>query len=339
EGGMDVTIYDVARLAGVSPATVSRALNGSGRVAAATRRRVEAAVAQLGYEPNRVARSLATSVTHTLALLLPDITNPFFPALVKGVQLLADERRYTLLLCNTAADPEREKEYLRVLRGKRVDGVILVGLKLDGRRIRSALGNIPVVVLDRSVDLPGAAVVQVDHRGGAVLAVRHLLELGHREVAHVAGPKELAVSRERLEGYRQALEEAGLPYRPQLVVEADFTEEGGYEAVRRLCAAGRFTAVFAANDLSAIGIVAALRERGLTVPDQVSVVGFDDIHLCAYTVPALTTVRQPAYAMGRRAAELLIDAVEGGDPRGVVFQAELVVRGSTAPPLGRRSAG
>ncbi len=335
---MEVTIYDVARLAGVSPATVSRALNGSNRVATTTRRRVEAVVAQLGYEPNRVARSLATSVTHTLALLLPDITNPFFPALVKGVQLLADERHYTLLLCNTAADPEREEEYLRVLRGKRVDGVILVGLKLNGQRIRRALGEVPVVVLDRSVDLPGAAVVQVDHRGGATLAVRHLLELGHRDIAHVAGPGDLAVSRERLEGYREALSEAGLPYRPELVVEADFTEEGGYEAVQGLCATGHVSAIFAANDLSAIGIMAALRERGLTVPDEVSVVGFDDIHLCAYTVPALTTIRQPAYAMGRRAAELLIDAVEGGDPRGVTFEAELVVRGSTAPPAGRRSA-
>ena len=336
---MDVTIYDVARQAGVSPATVSRVLNGSGRVAAATRRRVEAAVAQLGYEPNRVARSLATSVTHTLALLLPDITNPFFPALVKGVQLLAEERRYTLLLGHTGADPEREEAYLRVLRGKRVDGVILVGLTLDGRRIRGALGEVPVVVLDRPVDLPGAAVVRVDHRGGAFLAVRHLLELGHRDIAHVAGPRDLAVSRERLEGYREALAEAGLPYRPELVVEADFTEEGGYAAVRRLCAAGPFTAVFAANDLSAIGVVAALRERGLAVPDRVSVVGFDDIHLCAYTVPTLTTVRQPAYAMGRQAAELLIDAVQGGDPRGVVFAAELVVRGSTGPPAGGGSAG
>src|SRR5579884_2505868 len=260
---MDVTIYDVARQAGVSPATVSRVLNGSGRVAAATRRRVEAAVAQLGYEPNRVARSLATSVTHTLALLLPDITNPFFPALVKGVQLLAEERRYTLLLGHTGADPEREEAYLRVLRGKRVDGVILVGLTLDGRRIRGALGEVPVVVLDRPVDLPGAAVVRVDHRGGALLAVRHLLQLGHRDIAHVAGPRHLAVARDRLEGYREALAEAGLPYRPELVVEADFTEEGGYAAVRRLCAAGPFTAVFAANDLSAIGVVAALRERGL----------------------------------------------------------------------------
>jgi DNA-binding LacI/PurR family transcriptional regulator len=338
------TIVDVARAARVSTATVSRALNGTGQVAPQTRRRVEAAVRELGYEPNRIARSLVMNTTHTIALLLPDISNPFFPDLVKGVQLLAEERRYALLLANTGADPGKEREYLRTLRGKLVDGIILVGLALSGSDIAEALGpGVPVVALDRSIDVPDASLVQVDHRGGARRATSHLLELGHRLVAHVTGPRHLRLTAERVAGYREALADAGAPVEAGLVVPADFTEDGGYAAIDGLLGRGaRFTAVFAANDLSAIGTMAALKRLGLRVPEDVSVVGFDDIHLSAYTSPPLTTMRQPTYEMGRRSAELLIGAIEAGSAAAgetITFDAELVVRGSTSPPPGAGAGG
>ncbi len=333
---MKATIYHVARRARVSTATVSRFLNGTGPVAAETRHRIEQAIQVLGYRPNTVARSLVTKATHTLALLMPDITNPFFPDLVKGVQLLADERGYTVLLCSVAGDAAREEEYLEMLSAKQVDGALLVGI-VSGRETiaRFARHGIPIVSLDRNIDYPTAPLVQVNHRKGARAATEHLLELGHRLIAHVSGPIGLRVSHERLAGYREALSRAGVAYDPRLVVSGDFTEEAGYEGIEALLrTATPFTAVFAANDLAAIGATAALRDGGRRVPEDVSVVGFDDIRLAAYTSPALTTIRQPTYEMGRRATELLIDAVHGrtlGPGQQVVFEGELIVRASSMP--------
>jgi DNA-binding LacI/PurR family transcriptional regulator len=334
---MSVTIREVARQARVSTATVSRVLNGSGPVAEATRRRVTQAVTELAYEPNAVARSLVSAATHTIGILLPDISNPFFPELVKGVQLLADDRRYTLLLLNTEGDATREASALSTLRGKRVDGVVMVGLTSGPERIGAVLGTeIPVVVLDRAMRPGTYTVVRLDHARGAALAMRHLLALGHEKIAYIGGPRGLELSRERVGAYRAALRGAGIGVDPRLVLRGDFSEVGGSVAVEHLLASGAaFTAIFAANDLSAIGAIRALRTHGLQVPKDVSVIGFDDIHLAGYVTPALTTIRQPTYAMGRRAAELLIDAVEGAGsltPETVLFEPELVVRESTAPP-------
>ena len=331
---MKATIYHVARRARVSTATVSRFLNGTGPVAAETRHRIEQAIRVLGYRPNTVARSLVTKATHTLALLMPDITNPFFPDLVKGIQLLADERGYTVLLCSVAGDAAREEEYLEMLSAKQVDGALLVGLVCGREAIARFAGHgIPIVSLDRNIDYPTAPLVQVNHRRGARAATEHLLQLGHRLVAHLSGPIGLRVSHERLAGYREALSRAGVAYDPRLVVSGDFTEEAGYEGIEALLRrATPFTAVFAANDLAAIGATAALRDGGRRVPEDVSVVGFDDIRLAAYTSPALTTIRQPTYEMGRRATELLIDAVHGrtlGPGRQVVFEGELIIRASS----------
>jgi len=339
------TIYDVARRARVSTATVSRALNGTSAVASQTRERIDRAVRALGYRPNVVARSLVTKVTHTIALLLPDITNPFFPDLVKGVQTLADERGYTVLLCSVAGDASREEEYLEMLSAKQVDGALLVGLVCGHQTIaRFARHGIPIVSLDRNIDYPRAPIVQVNHRKGARVATEYLLELGHRGVAHISGPIGLRVSQERLAGYREALNKAGIGYDPGLVVSGNFTEEAGYTGIEALLeAATAFTAVFAANDLAAIGATAALKDRGHRVPEDVSVVGFDDIRLAAYTSPPLTTIRQPTYEMGRRATELLIDAIHSrGSIRRiqpVVFDGELIVRASSARLVTAQLAG
>ena len=326
------TIYDVARLAGVSTATVSRALNGTGQIATATRAAIDDAVAQLGYHPNTAARSLVTRSTQTIALLLPDITNPFYAALVSGIQERALEAGHTMLLCTTEGDPEREEQYLSLLRAKQVDGVLVDGLVLPPDRItRFVRDGLPIVCLDRDIDSTLVPLVQVDNRLGARLATEHLLSLGHVRIAHVAGVPELGISEERIEGYRAAHRRAGVPLHPELLAVGSFTEEGGYEAARSLLASQEFTGVFAANDLSALGVLSALAGAGRRVPDDVSVVGFDDLRLSRYTTPPLTTVHQPAGEIARHATELLLQLASGRTIERMLhlLEPELVVRGST----------
>jgi DNA-binding LacI/PurR family transcriptional regulator len=327
------TIYDVARLAGVSTATVSRALNGTGHIAPATHATIEAAVEQLGYRPNTIARSLVMRSTQTIALLLPDITNPFYAALVSGIQQTALAHGWTMLLCTTESDAEREEHYLGVLRAKQVDGVLVDGLVLPSDRIaRFVEDGFPIVCLDRDIDSRSIPVVQVDNRLGGRIATRHLIDLGHRRIAHVTGAGELGISDERLAGYRDALTEVGLPVDFQLVEEGRFTDEGGHDAARKLLEREPdLTAIFAANDLSALGVLNAMAEVGKRVPEDVSVVGFDDLHLSAYTSPPLTTIRQPAIAIATLATEILIGLTRGqpNDQMRHLLEPELVVRGST----------
>jgi LacI family transcriptional regulator len=327
------TIYDVARLAGVSTATVSRALNGTGQIAPSTRASIEAAVEQLGYRPNTIARSLVTKSTQTIALLLPDITNPFYAALVSGIQQVALSHGHTMLLCTTESDAEREEHYLRVLRAKQVDGALVDGLVLPSDRIaRIVEEGFPIVCLDRDIDSRSIPLVQVDNRLGGRMATEHLVDLGHTEIAHVTGARELKISDERLAGYREVLAAAGLNAAPALVREGRFTEEGGHEAARVLLLhKPPPTAIFAANDLSALGVLNAVAETGRKVPDDVSVVGFDDLRLAAFTSPPLTTVRQPGIEIARLATEILIGLTQGRRTEKMrhLLEPELVVRGST----------
>jgi LacI family transcriptional regulator len=335
------TIYDVARTAGVSSSTVSRSLSGAARVAPETQRRISRAIEHHHYELNSIARGLATRMNRTLAVLLPDITNPFFPALVRGIQRLADERGFALLLCQTGYDSERERRYLELVRQQRVAGIISIGVDLDGAKLDRYT---PIVSLDRRIKLSGSAVVEIDNRLGGILAIEHLTGLGHTQIACMLGPRGLYVSSERAAGWRAGLNAAGVRPRRSLTVTAGFTEEAGAIAVDRLLASGvRFTALVTANDLCALGAIARLREHRLMVPTDVSVVGFDGISLGDYTFPPLTTVSQPVDDMGYRAAEILIDRVESPDvpepPPLVLFQPKLVIRGSTAPPQQQISAG
>ncbi|MFL5929419.1 MAG: LacI family DNA-binding transcriptional regulator [Gaiellaceae bacterium] len=328
------TIYDVARLASVSTATVSRALNGTGQIAPATQRAIEAAVDQLGYHPNTAARSLVTRSSQTIAVLLPDITNPFYATLVSGVQERALEAGHTILLCTTEGDPDREDAYLRLLRAKQVDGVLVDGLVLPPARItRFVRDGLPIVCLDRDIDSTLVPLVQVNNRRGARLATEHLLSLGHRRVAHVSGAPELRISEERVAGYTDAHNAFGYAVDPELVAVGGFTEEGGYGATEELLREAKypFTAVFAANDLSAVGVISALTEAGLRVPQDVSVVGFDGLRLSRFTTPALTTVRQPAAEIARHATELLLELAAGRpvEQMRTLLEPELVVRAST----------
>jgi DNA-binding LacI/PurR family transcriptional regulator len=335
KAGARPTIYDVARLAGVSTATVSRALNDTGQIAAATRRSIAAAVEQLGYRPNTIARSLVTRSTQTIALLLPDITNPFYAELVSGIQEQVLAEGHTMLLCTTESDPEREESYLNLLHAKQVDGALVDGLVLPPDRIaRFVREGFPIVCLDRDVDSPAVPLVQVDNRLGARLATAHLLELGHTRIGHIAGAAGLGISAERVAGYRDALAVAGVGPDPRLLAAGTFTEQGGHEATLALLEHD-VTAIFAANDLSALGAINALTGSGRRVPGDVSVVGFDDVRLAAYTSPPLTTVHQPAREIAERATQLLLGLTAGRKPAELVqlLEPRLVVRASSGPLL------
>jgi len=336
---MATTISDVARRAGVSTATVSRVLSGIGQARPDTRARVLAAARDLGYRPSGVARSLKLRRTRTIGLIVTDITNPFFPQLVRAVEDAAREREFAVLLCNAAEDPEREAGYLEVLAGRRVDGIVVASAGLGARQAAwIARAPLPVVLVNAAA---GASVPTLlsDNVGGARLAVDHLIALGHRSIGHVAGPAGNAAAPDRLAGARLALEAAGLGADRLAVAEGDGHVAGGARATAELLAADPgLTAVFAYNDLSAIGALRALRAAGLRVPADVSVVGFDDVDLAAYADPPLTTVAQDIASLGRRAAERLFELVDG-DARPAsagagptVLPVRLVLRGSTAPP-------
>jgi LacI family transcriptional regulator len=330
-----VTVYDVASAAGVSIASVSRALNGQPGVGRATVEKIQRVATELGWSPNDIARSLTEKTTRTIALVVPDITNPFFPELVKGVQTAADERQYTLLLANSGEETEKFLRDLEVLRRKQVDGVILISDHRDQTRVAEICAGIPVVALDRDLGDPQASVVGVDHEQGAQTAVEHLIALGHRRIAHIAGPSDIEVSARRRAGWERALAGAGLAADPDLVVEGTFLEQGGFEAgVRLLERLDEFTAVFAANDLTAVGFLAACASKGVQVPGDVSVVGFDGIHLTRYTTPTLTTVAQPIFELGQRAGELLLEAIASDDPVKVseILPTQLLVGASSAAP-------
>jgi DNA-binding LacI/PurR family transcriptional regulator len=238
-----------------------------------------------------------------------------------------------MLLCTTEGDPEREEQYLNLLHAKQVDGALVDGLRLPPDRVaRFVRDGFPIVCLDRDVDSTSVPLVQVDNRLGARMATEHLLSLGHTRIAHVAGAPDLGISDQRVTGYREALLAAGLVPDPGLLAVGGFTEEGGYRATRQLMSGRGFGAVFAANDLSAVGVICALAEQGWRVPDDVSVVGFDDLRLSAFTTPPLTTVRQPAAEIAERATQLLLELTQGRqvDQQLHLLAPELVVRGSTA---------
>ncbi|MFB5084965.1 LacI family DNA-binding transcriptional regulator [Symbiobacterium thermophilum] len=338
---MKVTIRDVARRAGVGVATVSRVLNGTGYVKAETRERVLAAAAELGYVPSQLARGLVRRLSGTVGLVVPDITNPFFPLITRGVEDAASEAGYTVFLCNTDNDPVLEAQDVRKLREHRVDGIIFVGTTERRELVDQLLADdIPVVVMDRQLEHADVDTVTVDNVAGAQAACRHLIELGHRRIAHAAGHQSTRTGQDRCQGYRMALEEADIPYDPACVTWGDFTFESGFRVGQVLLGLSpRPTAVFAGNDLIALGVIRAAEEAGLSVPDDLSVVGFDNIQMAALVRPGLTTVRQPAREMGRLAMTMLLERIRGefsGPGRRHVYPPELIVRGTTRrrEPLG-----
>jgi LacI family transcriptional regulator len=330
------TIREVSRLARVSPATVSRVLNGTTPVAPPTRERVLQAVAALDYTPNAFARGLATNRSGGIGLTVNEVSSPYFGAFIAGIEQVAREHGLHLMVSSGFAQAETERGSIEFLIGRRCDGLVVQAEGLPDEDLIDLVrgGPPPVVVFGRSVaEIEDACIVMKNEPGGA-LATQHLVACGHRRIGHVAGPLSFPDARERLHGYRRALEGAGIEYDERYVVESNFLEEGGARATARLLErVPDLTAIFFANDQMAAGGMRTLRESGRDVPGDVSVVGFDDVFLAQYLTPTLTTVRQPLVDMGRAAAHLLLARL-GHEGREVVhrFDPELVERQSVARP-------
>ena len=334
------SITDVARLAGVSTATVSRVVSESPyAVSAATRERVLDAARELDYVPNALARGLLKSYIPVVGVIVHDITDPYFSEVVRGVEDAASRGGFLVVTCSSDRDPEREHSYVRLLRSMRAATLIFAGSGLDDpalntemRRHTAAMRAYGAAVVHLSPHAFGDAEVGVDNEAGIASMVTALADLGHRRIAFLAGPTSLFVARQRLDGYRRGLDEAGLPFDERLVVSTGFNQEGGAAGVERLLAADvPFTAVCAANDLLALGALGRLAELGIDVPGQISVAGFDDIQTAALTAPRLSTVRLPLHEIGRRGFEYAARILEGGRPAREILPTELVLRDSTGP--------
>ncbi|OLU34758.1 LacI family DNA-binding transcriptional regulator [Pseudomonas sp. PA27(2017)] len=328
------TIKDVAARAGISYTTVSHVVNGTRPVSDPVRSKVEAAIAELGYVPSGVARSLRVRATGTLGLLVPNASNPYFAELARGIEDHAERNGYSVILCNSDDDTDKQLRYLRVLLERRIDGLIVATVASDAA-FAEALANlrVPLVLVDRSLEGVSADQLRVDHEQGAYLATRHLLELGHRRIACIGGPASTQVAQLRAAGYRRALDEAGIAARA--VADCPFTSPAGHAAAQALLAGEqRPTAIFAGNDMIALGVLRAAAERQLQVPQQLSVVGFDDIEVSRYLHPALTTVGQCIGALGEQVAERLLERIRtpGLAVAQRLIEPILVLRESSAAP-------
>ena len=329
------TLKQVAARAGVSFTTVSHVVNRSRPVSDAARLRVERAIADLGYYPSAVARALKTSQTRILGVIVPNISNPFFSELMRGIEDACLRGGYSVFLCNGDDDRERQGRSLDTLQERRVDGVVLATPTGPATALakRIAAMNLKTVVVDRTIPGLEADNVRIDHTGGARLAVEHLLALGHRRIACLGGPAGFAVSKARTAGWRKALERAGITPLDEWLVEGDFSAPAGHELTQRVLARSDITAVFASNDLQGIGALRAAAEAGRTVPRDLSVIGFDGIEMGAFTYPALTTVGYPIRAIGETAANVLMDRIAGRStaPTEVVVAPTIIRRESTGP--------
>jgi LacI family transcriptional regulator, galactose operon repressor len=332
------TIRDVARLAGVSAMTVSRVLNESPRVAPATRRRVEAAIAELGYVPNNLARGLTRRRSRSVAVVVPDIANPFFTLVVRGAEEVAWRFGYHVLLANSRGDLERERANIDDMLAFRVEGLLLAPAGDGSAAKLRALDHdrVPFVLVDRSVPGLHADLVQGDSVRDAKRLVDYLLRLGHRRIGMITESGAVSTARERLAGYREALESAALAFDPDLVVEASAIDPGTAReaAIRLLELSDPPSAIFAVNNVVALGAAEAARDRGLELPLDLGLVCFDDVAYAPQLNPFLTAIAQPAETFGTVAMQLLLDRLGGqsdGPARSVVLPGELVVRSSAAP--------
>lgn len=333
---MIVTMRDVAERAGVSVTTVSHVINETRPVSDELRDRVRSAMDQLGYRPNRLARSLRQGRTYTIGMIVPDSANPFFAEMARHVEDATFSHGYSLILCNSDGDLDKERFYVRRLAEKQVDGILFIAAGGGGDHIEPLLKRrIPVVLVDRILPHVAVDAVLTDNRGGGCIATQHLLDLGHRRIACIAGPSDVTPSGERVAGYRQALQDAGAAVDEGLIVRGGFDYESGYRAAGQLLSRSpRPSAIFACNDLMAVGAISAAVRMGLRVPDDVSIMGFDDVRLASFTVPLLTTVRQPKQEMGVLAATLLLARIEDPDlpPQRHLLETSLIVRQTTAAP-------
>jgi LacI family transcriptional regulator len=326
------TLEDIARKAGVSASTVSRVLNGSKHVAEKKRALVMAAIDQEGYRPNLVARGLVRGRSMTIGVVIQDISSPFFARMVSGIEQGLDGSEYQPMFASThwrSESQASDAQPLQLLLERRVDGLIVLASSISDDELRAAATRVPLVVVARSVPGIEEQCITIDNQRSAHHATRYLLGLGHTRIAHIAGTPGHPDAIDRHIGYRDALLERGLPVEQCFIVAGDFTEESGVMAVEQLLARGeRFSAVFAANDQMAYGAMLGLYDHGIRIPTDISLVGFDDQFLSAYTLPPLTTVRQPSTEMGRAAAKGLRRLLRDEPPQLPHISAELVIRKS-----------
>jgi len=326
-------IKEVAERAGVSTATVSRVINQNSNVKPHLRESVLAAIAELHYSPSRLARHLRSQSTRTIGLIISDIQNPFFTSLVRGVEDVAYQNGYSILLCNADEDPTKEQLYVEVLRAERVAGAIVA---CTGETCCPALleSSLTWVAVDRRVSDLTVDTVVVDNVAGARQAVLHLLDLGHRRIGLIGGPVAVTTGRERRDGYLAACAARGLPVPADLLLSGDFKEASGRRLASELLARPEPpTALFVANNLMTMGALQAMQEHAVRIPQDISVVGFDDVPWMSLLQPPLTVVRQPTYQIGKEAAELLFRRLREGPQKpteSIVLQPELIIRGSTA---------
>jgi LacI family transcriptional regulator len=319
-------------LAGVSKTTVSHVLTGNRPVAVTTKRRVDDAIRKLGYRPDGVARSMRTRRTHMIALVIPDIANPYYPSLARGLED-GTNHDYRVFICNTDGAPRQEEAFLAEIGDRQADGIVIDSFSMTSRSIRELVPqHISVVRLGTGlIDDPGFDTVHADDRSGAYDATTHLIEKGHERIAMIQGPP--GAGGKRNEGYMRALDDAGLPYRPELIAPSDWTRRGGEAAATRLLTQPEPpSAIFCANDLMALGAMAAAAEAGMRVPDDLSIVGFDDIDAAVMVSPALSTIVNPAYETGLLAGILLrerMDRTAPETPRSVTVPCRLVERATT----------
>lgn len=328
------TITDVAKKAGVSTTTVSHVINKTRYVSKELVDRVNAVIEELNYQPSSLARSLRTRSSGTIGIVIPDNTNPFFAEVVRGIEGFCYEQGYSVFLCNSDGRPDKEYHYLQLLIEKNVDGLVLVssGDDQDSQELL-AKAETPCVIIDREVELVRADSVLIDNHLGGYMATTHLVELGHRSIGCITGPSQVTPSWQRRQGYTQALVDNGIEVDESLVIPGDFKSASGYDGLFHLMKRKSVpTAVFVCNDIMAIGAMAAAREMAIDVPEELSIVGFDNIALASWVVPQLTTIAQPKRELGETGAELLLKRIkkENSQNSAIVLRPNLVVRQSTA---------
>ncbi|KQL35114.1 LacI family DNA-binding transcriptional regulator [Psychrobacillus sp. FJAT-21963] len=327
-----LTIKDIAREAGVSITTVSRVLNNKEEgMSKETREKVLAVMQEANFQPNKLARGLVTKRSSMLGLIVPNISNPFFPELCRGAEDEANKRNYSLIICNSDDQLQKEENYLRLLKEQQVDGILLSSKNRLSQTSKVLLqsGKVPYVLFDRGEEANKQSGVFLDNERGGYLAGKHLTDLGHTQIACMTGPSEILNSQQRLSGFQRALMEASIEIPPSLILVGGFQMDKAYQVAKEFLNNNTVTAIFAANDLMACGIYQAAHEIGIQIPEQLSIVGFDDISLVSALIPKLTTVRQDTYGMGRKAIELLINEIEKKESEAIVFEPTLIVREST----------
>ena len=333
-----VTMRQIAERANVSIGTVSHVINQTAAVRHKLRERVLEAIRSMGYQPSALAQGLRKNRTNMLGMVIPDITNPFFPGVVRGVEDVAYQRSFRVVLCNADNDPSKEASYVRELRSYHIAGLLIIpaaGGDIAGHLRAYASASVPVVCVDRVPDGWEGDSVLVANAEGAYLATRHLIQMGHKHLAVIAGPLKLTNAAERLKGFKRALKEARIANEPEFVQEARFDTVSGYQAALRLLRMlPRPTAIFACNDLMAFGVLQAARELNLRCPEDLSIAGFDSLEFTKFTDPSLTSVYQPGYQVGATAARLLLQRIDGmrSAPKKVVLPTEFKKRNSVGPP-------